>query len=191
MINKNNALYYLTAGWLFATVATGLYYLAGSTAPSTDVTAQTNPNLHHISVIDMAPGDTAFSGFNGKPVVIWRRSLPQMATALTQWDPRFAYDDILESLQDGSLEADMDPEQYTYLEWLVLSPVDMGGIGCVTLANAGDFGGFFDPCRGSHFDLWGRVKKGPSEHDLQVVPTRFDDNRHSVLIDLTDIQKFR
>lgn len=143
MINKNNALYYLTAGWLFSTVATGLYYLANSATPTADVTAQTNTNLHHISVVDMAPGDTAFSSFNGKPVVIWRRSLPQMATALTQWDPHFAYDDILESLQDGSLEAEMDPEQYTYLEWLALSPVDLGGIGCVTLANAGDFGGFF------------------------------------------------
>jgi len=191
MINKNNALYYLTAGWLFATVATGLYYSANSATPTADVTAQTNANLHQISVVDMAPGDTAFSGFNGKPVVIWRRSLPQMATALVQLDSSLAYDDILESLQDGSLEADMEPKQFTYLEWLVISPVDMGGIGCVTLADAGDFGGFFDPCRGTHFDLWGRVKKGPSEHDLQVVPTRFDDNRQSVLIDLTDIQRFR
>ena len=178
MINKNNALYYLTAGWLFATVATGLYYSANSATPTADVTAQTNANLHQISVVDMAPGDTAFSGFNGKPVVIWRRSLPQMATALVQWDSSLAYDDILESLQDGSLEADMDPKQFTYLEWLVISPVDMGGIGCVTLADAGVFGGFFDPWRCTHFDIWGRGHKSASEHESQIGPQRVDDKRH-------------
>ncbi len=163
----------------------------GSTSPTTDVTALTDPNLRSIRVELMSPGETLISGVNGKAVLIWRRNLPQMATALTQMDPSFEYDEVLASLKDGSLEADMDPEQFTYLEWLVISPVDIGGIGCVTLPGAGDFGGFFDPCRGSHFDLWGRVKKGPSKHDLQVVPARFDHNHLYVFIDLTDIQRFR
>ena len=43
-------------------------------------------------------------------------------------------------------------------------------LGCVPTFGAGDFGGWFCPCHGSHFDASGRIRKGPAPKNL-VVPT--------------------
>jgi ubiquinol-cytochrome c reductase iron-sulfur subunit len=42
-------------------------------------------------------------------------------------------------------------------------------LGCVPTFNAGDFGGWFCPCHGSHYDASGRIRKGPAPLNL-VVP---------------------
>ncbi|MFN3930261.1 MAG: ubiquinol-cytochrome c reductase iron-sulfur subunit [Brevundimonas sp.] len=43
-------------------------------------------------------------------------------------------------------------------------------LGCVPTFGAGDFGGWFCPCHGSHYDTSGRIRKGPAPTNL-VVPT--------------------
>lgn len=43
-------------------------------------------------------------------------------------------------------------------------------LGCVPLGQAGDFGGWFCPCHGSHYDTAGRIRKGPAPENL-AVPT--------------------
>jgi ubiquinol-cytochrome c reductase iron-sulfur subunit len=43
-------------------------------------------------------------------------------------------------------------------------------LGCVPTFGAGDFGGWFCPCHGSHYDASGRIRKGPAPKNL-VVPT--------------------
>ncbi|WP_370234546.1 ubiquinol-cytochrome c reductase iron-sulfur subunit [Brevundimonas sp.] len=43
-------------------------------------------------------------------------------------------------------------------------------LGCVPTFNAGDYGGWFCPCHGSHYDTSGRIRKGPAPTNL-VVPT--------------------
>lgn len=35
-------------------------------------------------------------------------------------------------------------------------------LGCVPLGEAGDYGGWFCPCHGSHYDISGRIRKGPA-----------------------------
>ena len=40
--------------------------------------------------------------------------------------------------------------------------------GCVPLANAGDYGGYYCPCHGSHYDASGRIRKGPAPLNLEV-----------------------
>ena len=42
-------------------------------------------------------------------------------------------------------------------------------LGCVPTFGAGDFGGWFCPCHGSHYDTSGRIRKGPAPPNL-VVP---------------------
>ncbi len=42
-------------------------------------------------------------------------------------------------------------------------------LGCVPTFNAGDYGGWFCPCHGSHYDASGRIRKGPAPLNL-VVP---------------------
>ena len=41
-------------------------------------------------------------------------------------------------------------------------------LGCVPIANAGDFGGYYCPCHGSHYDSSGRIRKGPAPLNLEV-----------------------
>ena len=48
-------------------------------------------------------------------------------------------------------------------------------MGCVPIANAGDFGGYFCPCHGSHYDASGRIMKGPAPLNLEVPEYKFLD----------------
>ncbi|MEO1733438.1 MAG: ubiquinol-cytochrome c reductase iron-sulfur subunit, partial [Pseudomonadota bacterium] len=48
-------------------------------------------------------------------------------------------------------------------------------LGCVPLADAGEFGGWFCPCHGSHYDLSGRIRKGPAPENLPVPVAAFAD----------------
>ena len=42
-------------------------------------------------------------------------------------------------------------------------------LGCVPIANAGEFGGYYCPCHGSHYDASGRIRKGPAPLNLEVM----------------------
>ena len=54
-------------------------------------------------------------------------------------------------------------------------------LGCVPLGDsAGDFGGWFCPCHGSHYDLAGRIRKGPAPENLPIP--------YAVWVDDTTIQ---
>lgn len=36
------------------------------------------------------------------------------------------------------------------------------------IGEAGDFGGWFCPCHGSHYDISGRIRKGPAPLNLEI-----------------------
>ena len=57
-------------------------------------------------------------------------------------------------------------------EWLVLLGV-CTHLGCVPIDHAGDFDGWFCPCHGSHYDLAGRIRKGPAPRNLAVPVASF------------------
>ena len=61
-------------------------------------------------------------------------------------------------------------------EWLVVVGV-CTHLGCVPLANAGDYNGWFCPCHGSHYDTSGRIRKGPAPLNLEVPPYEFVDDQ--------------
>ena len=42
-------------------------------------------------------------------------------------------------------------------------------LGCIPTFGSGDFGGWFCPCHGSHYDASGRIRKGPAPLNL-IVP---------------------
>ena len=62
-------------------------------------------------------------------------------------------------------EADGDRVQKA--EYLVVIGV-CTHLGCVPIANAGDFNGYYCPCHGSHYDGSGRIRKGPAPLNLEV-----------------------
>lgn len=59
-------------------------------------------------------------------------------------------------------------------EWLVVIGV-CTHLGCVPIANAGDWGGYYCPCHGSHYDASGRIRKGPAPLNLEVPTHEFPD----------------
>lgn len=61
--------------------------------------------------------------------------------------------------------------------WLILVGV-CTHLGCIPLGttageNRGDYNGWFCPCHGSHYDLAGRIRKGPAPENLAVPPYQF------------------
>ena len=41
-------------------------------------------------------------------------------------------------------------------------------LGCVPLGQQGEYGGWFCPCHGSHYDTSGRIRKGPAPANLPI-----------------------
>ena len=46
-------------------------------------------------------------------------------------------------------------------------------LGCIPTFGTGDFGGWFCPCHGSHYDTSGRIRKGPAPSNLLVPQYEF------------------
>ncbi|UYV77877.1 UQCRFS1 [Cordylochernes scorpioides] len=65
-----------------------------------------------------------------------------------------------------------DAERVKNPEWLVVLAI-CTHLGCVPISNSGDFGGFFCPCHGSHYDASGRIRKGPAPLNLEIPPHSF------------------
>jgi len=60
-------------------------------------------------------------------------------------------------------------------EWSVLIGV-CTHLGCVPIAGSGDFGGYYCPCHGSHYDGSGRIRKGPAPLNLHIPAYTFTDD---------------
>ncbi|RVW45043.1 Cytochrome b-c1 complex subunit Rieske-1, mitochondrial [Vitis vinifera] len=109
-------------------------------------------------------GNTVTIKWRGKPVFIRRR---------TEEDIKSANSVDLASLRDPQ----EDSERVKNPEWLIVVGV-CTHLGCIPLPNAGDFGGWFCPCHGSHYDVSGRIRKGPAPYNLEVPTYSFlDENK--------------
>ena len=57
-------------------------------------------------------------------------------------------------------------------EWLVVVGI-CTHLGCVPINGKGEYGGWFCPCHGSHYDTSGRIRKGPAPTNLEVPKYKF------------------
>ncbi|XP_031125327.1 cytochrome b-c1 complex subunit Rieske-4, mitochondrial-like [Ipomoea triloba] len=117
-----------------------------------------------VDLSSIEPGTTVTVKWRGKPVFIRRR---------TDDDIKLANSVDVGSLRDPQ----QDAERVKNPEWLVVVGV-CTHLGCIPLPNAGDFGGWFCPCHGSHYDISGRIRKGPAPYNLEVPTYSFlDENK--------------
>jgi ubiquinol-cytochrome c reductase iron-sulfur subunit len=65
-------------------------------------------------------------------------------------------------------------------EWLIMLGV-CTHLGCVPIGEAGDFGGWFCPCHGSHYDISGRIRKGPAPLNLEIPAYDFPEDGKVVI----------
>ena len=170
---RRDFLYYATAG--AGAVATGaaVWPLVNQMNPSADVQALSSIFVD-VSAVEV--GTQLTVKWLGKPVFIRRRNEDEIAAARA-----VALADLADPLAENSniqAEADASDENRTLDEageWLVMMGV-CTHLGCVPIGDgAGEFGGWFCPCHGSHYDTAGRIRKGPAPRNLPVPLAKFED----------------
>ena len=150
---------YLTAGAMAAVGAgTSVWPLVDSMNPAADTLAMASTE---VDVSKIEAGQTIMAVWRGKPVFIHRRPMAEVTEIRAEdW----------KTLRDP--QSDEDRVQKGHDEWLVLVGV-CTHLGCIPMGSKmgqpkGDFGGWFCPCHGSHYDKSGRIRKGPAPKNLAV-----------------------
>ena len=115
-----------------------------------------------VDVSQIQPGQSITVLWRGKPVFIKRRTEDEIAKA-KEVD--------LKELKDP----EKDEDRAKNPEWLVMLGM-CTHLGCVPLGNKGEFGGWFCPCHGSHYDTSGRIRKGPAPTNLEIPKYEFVNN---------------
>jgi ubiquinol-cytochrome c reductase iron-sulfur subunit len=64
-------------------------------------------------------------------------------------------------------DKETDAERVKQPEWLVMLGI-CTHLGCVPIGDAGEYNGWFCPCHGSHYDISGRIRKGPAPKNLEI-----------------------
>ena len=153
---------------LTATTAAGAVGVGAAVWPLVD---QMNPDASvkalastEVDISSVQPGQSITVIWRGKPVFIKRRTQDEIDSAR-------AVD--LSELKHPEKDEDRakDPE------WLVMLGV-CTHLGCVPLGqkigdSKGEYGGWFCPCHGSHYDTSGRIRKGPAPLNLEIPPYKF------------------
>ena len=115
-----------------------------------------------VDISTVGLGKTITVLWRGKPVFIRRRTQEEISKAQNV---------NLEELKDPQ----KDEDRVKKPEWLIMTGV-CTHLGCVPLGEKGDFGGWFCPCHGSHYDTSGRIRKGPAPTNLEIPKYEFVDN---------------
>lgn len=109
----------------------------------------------------------------GMSVTIVWRGKPVFVRHRTKVEIQEAAEVDLAELPDPQTDAD----RTTRPEILVLLGV-CTHLGCVPLGQKptdvkGEWGGWFCPCHGSHYDTSGRIRKGPAPENLAIPPYKY------------------
>jgi ubiquinol-cytochrome c reductase iron-sulfur subunit len=179
-----NFLYAATGGVLLLTVAAGVYFLFQTMSPSADIPSGPRNTVYTLSVEGFEPGQVSTYRLDGVLVVVWRRDFEQKVQSLELLGVEIDGNaDLLEMVRTSD-QIEIEPDLVLHFEWFVESPINTGGYGCIVLSDAGDLGGFYDPCQDVHFDLWGRVRSGSTEADLQILPWNISDDASVITVDV-------
>jgi len=131
--------------------------------PSADVLALASTE---VDISKIAPGQAIKT--------MWRKQ-PVFVRNLTPAEIQAANKVPLSDLRDPQSLAERTKPGKS--NWLITLGV-CTHLGCVPLGtgegeNRGDYGGYFCPCHGSHYDTAARIRKGPAPLNLQVPEYQF------------------
>ena len=176
--DRRDFLYYATAGVGAVTVGAAVWPLVNQMNPSADVQAASQMR---VDVSGVSEGTQLTVLFLGKPVFIRRRTAEEIEAARAV-DLAELVDRDARNPNIGPIEAaDENRSMPAYSgentgEWLVQIGV-CTHLGCVPIGDgAGDFGGWFCPCHGSHYDSSGRIRRGPAPENLPIPMASFVDD---------------
>ncbi len=166
----------------FIVVAATSFAAVGGALALWPFISQMNPDAGSLALstteVDLSPvevGQSITVKWRGKPVFIRRRTEAEIEAARAV---------KLAALPDP--EPDVDRVKKGSEQWLVLVGV-CTHLGCIPKGQSlgdskGDFGGWFCPCHGSHYDTSGRIRKGPAPNNLPVPPYAFTDEAKSKIV---------
>ena len=147
----------LTTG-AFAAVGVGAvaWPFVSSMNPARDVLALASTE---VDLTPIATGQAVTVMWRGKPVFVRNRTADEIQTARAT---------PMSDLKDPQA----DQARVQRENWLVVLGV-CTHLGCVPLGQKpadpkGEFGGWFCPCHGSHYDTSGRIRLGPAPTNLAV-----------------------
>ncbi|KAE8223249.1 hypothetical protein CF319_g3697 [Tilletia indica] len=166
---SNKAFSYLMVGSM------GVLAAAGGKATVTDFLSSMSASADVLALakveVDMAnipEGKNVIIKWRGKPVFIRHRTQDEIEEARKV---------DISKLRDP--EKDEDRTQKP--EWLVMLGV-CTHLGCVPIGEAGDYGGWYCPCHGSHYDISGRARKGPAPLNLEVPEYSFNEAEGKLVV---------
>jgi ubiquinol-cytochrome c reductase iron-sulfur subunit len=131
--------------------------------------------------VDLSPikeGQAITVLWRGKPVFVRSRTKEEITRAVDVKlselvDPSARNDDLPEKAP----ATDANRTKKGHENWMILVGI-CTHLGCIPKGQSigdarGDFGGWFCPCHGSHYDTAGRIRKGPAPRNLEVPPYDF------------------
>jgi ubiquinol-cytochrome c reductase iron-sulfur subunit len=157
----------------FINIAAVSFAGVGSAALLYPLINQMNPSA---DVLALAQIDVDLSAIQPGQAIkaTWRRQ-PIFIRNLTPAEQQAANDVDASSLRDPQTLAERTREGHA--NWLITLGV-CTHLGCVPLGaaegeNRGEYGGYFCPCHGSHYDTAARIRKGPAPRNLEVPEYEF------------------
>ena len=161
---KRDFLFITTAGLAIAGSGAVGWSLIDTMNPSKDVLALSTTE------VDLSPleeGQSLTVMWRGKPIFIRHRTNDEITMA-----GDVSVDDLIHKETDES--------RVKNPKWLIVVGV-CSHLGCVPLGqkigdSKGEYGGWFCPCHGSHYDLSGRIRKGPAPKNMEIPKFEFVDN---------------
>lgn len=177
---RRDFLYYATASAGVVAVGAAVWPLINSMNPSADVTAS---GVVRVDLAGVEPGQRITVKWQGRPVFVWRRA-PAAIEAARAVDLDDLPDPVDDTRENPNLRSDLPSEDENRTadeagEWLIVIGV-CTHLGCIPLGQdgsaVGEFGGWFCPCHGSHYDTSGRIRKGPAPRNLDIPPYALDDD---------------
>ena len=171
--SRRDFLYVATGATGAVAVGAAIWPLINQMNPSADVQALASIP---VDVSGIAEGTQLTVLFLGKPVFVRRRTAEEIeaarAVALDELPDQASRNPNIE----GGIDSPATDENRALDEtgeWLVMQGV-CTHLGCVPLGDgAGDFGGWFCPCHGSHYDTSGRIRRGPAPENLHIPVAEF------------------
>lgn len=173
-VTRRDFLYYATAGAGVVVAGAAIWPLVDQMNPSADVVALLSIN---VDISELDPGTQLTVKWRGKPVFIRSRIEAEVEEARTEKiadlpDPLARNPNVGQE----ALATDTNRAAAGREELLVMIGV-CTHLGCVPLGDgAGDFGGWFCPCHGSHYDTAGRIRRGPAPENLHIPPYVLSDD---------------
>jgi len=162
----------------FLYLTTGMAGAVGAVAVAWPFIDQMRPDAStlalasiEVNVAAIEPGMSLTVKWRGKPVFIRNRTEKEVEEANA-----VALSDLKDPVaRNANLGADAEATGIDRSagagkeNWIVMIG-SCTHLGCVPLGQAGEFGGWFCPCHGSHYDTAGRIRKGPAPQNL-AIPT--------------------